>query len=72
MHRSLGLSLFNICTAFSACAVTVVDTVYTLVYTLDYTDGINRSFFKVKNNKKRELHFCNSLIFQWCQRESNQ
>ena len=47
MHRILGLSLFNICTAFSACAVTVVDTVYTLVYTLVYTDGIIRSFFKV-------------------------
>ena len=43
MHRILGLSLFNICTAFSACAVTVVDTVYTLVYTLVYTDGINRA-----------------------------
>ena len=23
-------------------------------------------------NKKRESHFCNSLILKWCHRESNQ
>ena len=37
----------------------MVDTVYTLVYTVCVSQGV----FKVKEHKKRELHFCNSLIF---------
>ena len=37
----------------------MVDTVYTLVYTVCASEGV----FKVKEHKKRELHFCNSLIF---------